>query len=239
MTLQTRVRTRRAAVGLMVVAAAGTFILSGCDPRTLSYFLQGDQPEIPGAGPDLSGKKIVVVTTAAPTVQADSKAVDREINREVVKIFRDRVKKLEIVDPEKVTAWLDAHPAWTDPAEIVKAFDADMVIHFEIQTFSIEDFRSPGLLEGNSEVNIRATELAHPKNSKGKRNTSAPKEATQVFETEWKSTFPKNAPISLDQGVSRPVFRSKFLRLVATELSWQFVGHNNGDDIQDTKFGGR
>jgi hypothetical protein len=231
MTLQTRVTTRRAAVGLMVLAAAGTFLLSGCDPRTLAYFLHGDQPEIPGAGPDLSGKKIVVVTTAAPTVQADSKAVDREINREVIKIFRDRVKKLEVVDPEKVTSWLEAHPAWTDPAE--------MVVHFEIQSFSIEDFRSPGLLEGNSEVNVRVTELAHPKNSKGKRNTSAPKESSQIFETDWKTTFPKNAPISLDQGVSRPVFRSKFLRLVATELSWQFVGHNNGDDIQDTKFGSR
>jgi len=52
MTPQTRVTTRRVAVGLMTLAAAGTFMLSGCDPRTLAYFLQ-DGPEIPGgARPD-------------------------------------------------------------------------------------------------------------------------------------------------------------------------------------------
>jgi hypothetical protein len=224
---------------MMVLASTGAAMLSGCDPRTLAYFLQPDRPEIPGQGPELTGKKVVVVTSAAPTLQTDSKAVDREINREVITIFRDKVKKIEIVDPNKVLAWLDAHPTWTDPAEIVKAFDADIVIVMEVQNFSIEDYRSPGMLEGNSEVNIRVVEYAHPKNSKGKRNTAAPKETTQIFETDWTTTFPKNAPISVDQGVSKPIFKSKFVKLVSTELSWQFVGHNNGDDIQDTRFGAR
>ncbi len=238
MTPRIRVRTRREMLGLMVLASAGALTLAGCDPRTLAYFLS-DGPEIPGAGPELTGKKVVVVTTCAPAVQADSRAVDREINREVIKIFREKVKKITVVDTDKVYTWVEANPTWTDQVDIIKAFDADMVVHFEIQSFQVEDYRSPGMLEGNSEVNIRVTEYDHPKTSKGKRNTSAPKEANQIYETDWKSLFPKNAPLSLDSGVSRSVFRAKFLRLVASELSWQFVGHNNGDDIQDTRFGSR
>jgi hypothetical protein len=222
----------------MALASAGTLMLSGCDPRTLSYFF-GDGPEIAGPGPELTGKKVVVVTTSAPAVQAESRAIDREINREVTKIFREKVKKIELVDSDKVYAWVEAHPSWTDPADIVKAFDADIVIHMEVQNFSVEDYRSPGLLEGNSEVNIRVVEYAHPKTTKGKRNTSAPKETNVIYETDWKSLFPKNAPISMESGVTRNVFRAKFLRLVSTELSWQFVGHDNGDDIQDTRFNGR
>jgi ABC-type uncharacterized transport system auxiliary subunit len=238
MTPRTRARTRRAAVGLMVLAAAGSFTLAGCDPRTLAYFLNADQPEIPAPGPSLKGKKVVIVTTTAPSAMNEYTSVDREINREVIRLVRERVQKAEVVNNEKVYKWVEAHPTWTDATEIIKAFEADIVVHFELQSFSVQDIRSPQMLEGNSEVNIRVTEYGHPKSTKGKVNTALPKEATKVYEELWKSTFPKNAPVSEDV-VSRTSFKSKFVKLVSTELSWQFLGHNNGDDIQDTRFGTR
>ncbi len=238
MTPRTRARTRRAAAGLMALAAVGAFTLSGCDPRALAYFLSNG-PEIAAPGPSLKGKRVVFVTAAVPAAQAGYQAIDRELNREVIKILREKAKKVEIVDPEKVGAWVEAHPTWTDQGELARAFEADMVVFFEVQGFSIEDNRSPGLLEGNAEVSIRVTELAHPKNTKGKVNSSAPKEATEIYNQDWKTTFPKTAPLSVDSGVSRSVFKSKFLRLVASELSWQFVGHDHGDDIQDTRSFGR
>jgi hypothetical protein len=192
----------------------------------------------PAPGPSLKEKKVVIVTTTAPSAMNEYTGVDREINREVIRLVRERVKKVEVVNNEKVYKWVEAHPTWTDPSEIIKAFEADMVIHFELQNFTLQDIRSPQMLEGNSEVNIRVTEYGHPKSTKGKENTSLPKETTKVYEEDWKSTFPKNAPVSEDQ-VSRSVFKAKFVKLVSTELSWQFLGHDNGDDIQDTRFGTR
>lgn len=233
--------TRRAALGLMAsaVAAAGSLGIAGCDPRTLMYFLQPDGVEIPAPGPDLKEKKVVVLTTASPTASSDYQNIDREITREVINLLREKVKKIEIVPTEKVAAWVEAHPTWSDRGEIIKAFEADAIIYFEIQSFSIEDPRSPGMLEGNAEINIRVSEHGHPKTSKGKVMKSAPKETKETYSEDWKTTFPRNAPISLDQGVSKPVFKSKFVKIVSSELSWQFTGHNHGDDIQDSKFASR
>jgi hypothetical protein len=237
MTPQSRVRTRRAAVGLTALAAATMFTLAGCDPRTLSYFFGDGAPQIPGEAPSLEGKKVVLVTTATPAAAADFSSVDRDLNREVATLLRETVKKITLVDSQKVTDWLRSHPTWSDPGELAKAFEADYVVFFEISQFSIEDPRSPGMLEGNVEVHIRVSEFAHPKGEKGKPNKSAPKEVNQVFEDEYKNTFPKNAPVSLGPDISRPKFKSKFLKITATELSWRFLGHNPGDDIgQDQRF---
>ena len=64
-------------------------------------------------------------------------------------------------------------------------------------------------------MNFRVTEYAHPKKDNGKPNTAAPKEANQVYEDAIKTTFPKNAPIPIETGVSPLSFKAKFLKLVA------------------------
>jgi len=228
---QPRARTRRAAVGLLGLAAAGAFALAGCDPRTLAYFFGDGAPQIPGKAPSFEGKKIVILTTAAPTAMADFQSIDRDLNRELIAIFRKGVKKIEIVDTKKVYDWVEAHPTWSDAGEIAKAFEADYVACFEIQGFSVRDPRSPGLLEGNAEVNFQVTEYAHPKKENGKPNAAAPKEVNKVYEDAVKTTFPKNAPIAIETGVSPFSFKAKFLKLVANEISWNFLGRNPGDDI--------
>ena len=228
---QPRARTRRAVLALGGLAAAGAITLAGCDPRTLSYFFGDGAPQIPGQAPSLEGKKVVILTTAAPTAMADFQSIDRDLNRELTSIFRTGHKKIEIVDSKKVYDWVEAHPTWSDAGEIAKAFDVDFVVYFEIQGFSIRDPKSPQMLEGNAEVNFRVTEYAHPKKDNGKPNTAAPKEANQVYEEAVKTTFPKTNPVLIETGVSPLSFKAKFLKLVANEISWNFLGRNPGDDI--------
>ena len=61
MTPRARARIQIAAV--LVVAAAGLIAVSGCDPRTLAYFLQPFESTIPPpeGAPSLEGKKIVIL----------------------------------------------------------------------------------------------------------------------------------------------------------------------------------
>ena len=230
-------RTRLALIGLVAVTFAGVIALPGCDPRSILYFLQPFEPTLPAPGPSLKSKKVVILTHVADNSLGEFQSLDREMNRELIRILKAGVKKIEIVDPEKVASWVEAHPTWTDPGELAKAFDTDLVIFLEVQEFQIQDPRSPGLLEGNAEVQIQVIEFAHPKNSKGKVNTSQPKETNRIYNESWKTTFPKRSPVSVDS-VSPSVFKSKFLKLVATELSWQFMEHAPGDDIQDTRING-
>ncbi|MDX2037027.1 MAG: hypothetical protein SFX72_10275 [Isosphaeraceae bacterium] len=230
---------RLAALGIVIATLGGLAVLPGCDPRMLAYFLQPNEPTVPAPGPDLKGKKVVLITHASDDALGAFQSLDREVNRELVRILRTEVKKIEIVDPEKVYTWMDGHPTWTNPGEIAKAFEADIAIFLEIGSFQIQDPRSPGLLEGSSEVNIQVIEYDHPKNTKGKRDTAQPKEMNKIYEETWKSMFPIRGPIPIDSGVSPSAFKTKFLKLLATELSWQFVGHRTGDDIQDVKFNSR
>jgi hypothetical protein len=229
-------RTRRAAV-FLAFGLLGLTSLAGCDPRTLFYFLQPWEPTIPAPGPSLSGKKIVVVSHAVSTTQGEFQALDHELTREVVKIFRDKVKKIEITPPEKVWTWVEAHPSWTDPAELARAFDADIVIYMEVEAFQLQNPSDLNVFHGEAKTHIVATELVYPKNSKGKDLTDKPKEPKTIYDDYADSEFPRTAPIPYDSGVSRGAFKNRFLKVVANEVSWRFVEHAPEDDVEDSKFG--
>ncbi len=237
-TPRSHARTRRAAV-VLVFVFAGLVSLPGCDPRMLMYFLQPNEPSVPAPGPSLSGKRVVVVAHAVSGAQGEFQAVDRELVSEFVSNLRSKVKKIEVINPDKVWNWVEAHPQWTDQEEIAKAFEADMVIFLEIEAFSVASAGDLNVLQGTSKVHILATEIAHPKNSKGKILKDQPKEARKAWDETVDTEFPIRGPIPSDSGVSRAAFKNKFLKVCAAEVSWQFVEHAPDDTIQDVKFNGK
>src|SRR6516164_2486864 len=107
-------RTRQAAAALLI-ALTGLISLTGCDPRTLVYFLQPYSPTIPPpeGSPSLKGKRVVVVTHVVSSAMGEYQSLDREITREVTSILRSKVKRIDVVEPDKVATWVEAHPNWT------------------------------------------------------------------------------------------------------------------------------
>jgi hypothetical protein len=217
-------------------AAAGLLGLSGCDPRALLFFLQPNDPMKPPDAPSLRGMKVVVLTTSTSAAQTDFRGVDREVTREFVKILRDNVRHIEIVEPQKVWDWADAHPSWTDPSEAAVAFEADAVLFLEFEEFRISDPSSPGLFQGVAQTHVKVVEMKYPTNSKGKQLTDKPKEPEVVFNETVTTEFPRRGHMPQEDAKGRGAFKSKFVKLVATEISWHFVGQGMGDDIQDTRF---
>src|SRR5262249_42120589 len=130
-------RTRRAAAALLV-ASAGLLSLAGCDPRTLIYFLQPYDSSVAAPGPSLKGKKVVVVTHPPPGAPGAFQSLDRDIPREVTAILRENVKKVDMVEPKKVWTWVDDPPNGTAPAELAKAFEADVVVFLEVEGFQLQ-----------------------------------------------------------------------------------------------------
>ena len=123
--------------------------------------------------------------------------------------------------------------------KIAKAFEADMVIFLEIEAFSVASAGDLNVLQGTAKVHVLATEIAHPKNSKGKVLKDQPKEARKAWDETVDTEFPIRGPIPSDSGVSRAAFKNKFLKVCAAEVSWQFVEHAPDDTIQDVKFNGK
>ena len=237
-TPRTYARTRRAAA-LIAIALAGTVSLAGCDPRTLFYFLQPFEPTIPAPGPSLKGKRVLVVTHAVSGALGEFQSLDRDLTREVTTLLREKVKKIDMVEPDKIWAWVEGHPNWTDPAELAKAFEADVVVFLEVEAFQVQNPSDLNVFQGSAKTHIMATEMRYPTNSKGKPIKDKPKEPKSIYDDYRDTEFPIRGPIPTDSGVSRPAFKNKFLKVVASEISWHFVEHAPDDDIQDVKFNGR
>jgi hypothetical protein len=236
-------RTRRAAAILTLTlgAAVGLATFAGCDPRTLAYFLQPNEPTIPPPkeAPSLEEKKVVVLTHTVSGAMGEFQSLDRDLTKKVVAIFREKVKKITVVEPDKVWNWVDDHPHWTDSEELAKAFDADLVIYLEVETFQLHNPGDIGVFQGTAKTHIIATEMVYPKNDRGKPDKKQPKEPKQAYDDFCDTIFPIRGPIQMDSGVSRGAFKSRFLQVVASEITWHFVGHAPEDDIQDVKFNGR
>jgi hypothetical protein len=222
--------------GLLVTAALGLLSLLGCDPRQALFFLQPFEPTVPPPCTALRGKRVVVITKVSPAAMNDYSSLDREINREVVKILAQKCRRIELVDTEKVWTWDKDHPTWTDPAELATAFDADAVVFLEVNAFQIQSPSSPGMFEGHSSTHIRVVERAYPKDDRGRDRTDKPKETSVIYDADRDSVFPTRGPMPISAEVSASAFKARFLGLVANEISWNFVDHAPGDDIQDVHF---
>jgi hypothetical protein len=236
MTPRPHARMRRA-VAASLLLATGLLALAGCDPRQMMYFLQPFEPTIPAPGPKLNEQKVVVLTHAVAGTQNDFLSLDRDLAREFTKLLREKAKKIDLVNQDKVWKWVEGHPNWTDPADAAKAFEADMVIFLEIESFQVQDPHSPGLLEGTAKTHVQAVVMEYPKNSKGKPNKDQPKESRVAYDDYQDTTFPIRGPIPMESGVSRGAFKTRFLQVVAAELSWHFVEHSPEDNIQDGRIG--
>jgi len=224
-------------LAIVTLLASGTLIaISGCDPRTLAYFLQPFEPTIPApCETSFQGKKVVILCHATSGAMGEFSSLERDVSRELTAILRKKVKKITVVDPDKVATWVEAHPKWTDPADVARDFDADIVIFLEIEQFRLQAPGDLNMLHGESKVHIQAFEMRYPKNSKDKPIKDQPKEAIELYNEYGEIAFPNRGPIPIDNGSSRSKFRITFTKIVAKEISWHFVEHAEDDSIQDSR----
>ncbi len=224
-------------LAMVALLAGGSLIATtGCDPRTLAYFLQPFEPMVPPkCETSFEGKKVVVLTQVASNSVSEYSSLDRDITREFTAILRKKLKKVTVVDPDKVMTWIEAHPKWTAPSEIANDFNADIVVFLEVEQFQIQSPGDLNMLHGESKVHIQAFEMQYPKNSKDKPIKDQPKEAVSIYDDYGETHFPDQGPIPIETGASRSKFRIKFVKIVSKEVSWHFVEHAEDDSIQDSR----
>jgi hypothetical protein len=230
-----RSRIRRAALGLTLLVVTPA-ILAGCDPRQALYFFQPFDPKIAAPCPTMKGKKVVVLAVAAPGTQNEYVSIDREIGNELVKKLRTGVKHIELVDQEKVRDWLKSKPSMSDPADAARAFDADIVVFIEVQKFQVQSPIDLAMYQGKAIVHVQVTELVYPKDDRDRDLKDKPKESKIVFEDDRDIEFPVTGGIPIESGTSKATFKNRFMKIVHEQISWSFLDHAPGDNIQDTRF---
>ena len=220
---------------IILVASASLVATTGCDPRSLAYFLQPFDPTIEPKGPSLLEKKVVILCNVTSSSLAEFPSLEREIPRELAYALKKKIKKITVVEPDKVATWVEAHPHWTDPADAARDFSADIAIFLEVEQFQIQAPGDLNMVHGDAKIHVQVFEMQYPKNSKDKPIKDQPKEAHNVYDEYVESNFPNRGPLPIDTGNSRSAFKNTFLRVVTKELSWHFVEHAADDSIQDSR----
>ena len=180
MTPRSMFMLRLAAV--IFLASASLIAVTGCDPRALAYFLQPFDPTIEPKGPLLTEKKVVILCNVTSGALAEFPSLERDVPRELASVIRRKVKKVTVVEPDKVATWVEAHPHWTDPADAARDFNADMAIFLEVEQFQIQSPGDLNMVHGESKVHIQVFEMQYPKNSKDKPIKDQPKEAHNIYD---------------------------------------------------------
>jgi hypothetical protein len=233
MTTRSIFKLRLAAV--ILLATASLIAVTGCDPRSLAYFLQPFDPTIEPKGPLLTEKKVVILCNVTSGALAEFPSLERDIPRELTSALRKKVKKITVVEPDKVATWVEAHPHWTDPGDAARDFNADIAIFLEVEQFQIQSPGDLNMVHGEAKVHIQVFEMEYPKNSKDKPIKDQPKEAHNIYDQYAETTFPNRGPLPIDSGNSRSSFKNTFLKIVTKEISWHFVEHAPDDSIQDSR----
>jgi hypothetical protein len=192
-----------------------------------SYFRQPFESSIPPpeGAPNLEGKKVVILCNATSAAAGEYPSLERDVPRTLADILRKNVKKITIVEPDKVSTWVEAHPHWTEPADAARDFGADIAIFLEVEQFQSQSPGDLNMVHGDSKVHIQVFELDYPRNSRDKPIKDQPKESRNVHDSYAETNFPERGPLPIDSGTSRRAFAQAFLKIVVKEISWHFIPH--------------
>lgn len=172
------------------------------------------------------GKRVIVLCSSPSAAQTEEPALDLD----VIAVVSRRLKadNVTVVDPHKVTTWLDDNGGITestDLAPIGREFAADYIILFRFTDFGYLEPNSPGMFRGRASVKIVVVEMIDDKNAEGG------KKAKIIYNKPFESKYPANRPVSAEE-VGRPeLFKSQFMGRLSDDLARKFIDYRPEDEI--------
>jgi hypothetical protein len=195
----------------------------GCSPAALSFLvLPWVDDKIPAkcklASPDKEVTVAVVSWFGSLEVRPEIMPAEAELSERVCTQLRERFKynkeKVKIVPPSQVRAFqnkLTGNGPWS-PIEIGKQVKADYVVALEINSLSVYEYKSRQLFRGNTEVSVKAYDLAKPEGEQG------------IFEEIYRREYPRAQPVDASS-TSVIQFRTRFLDRIAQDVSKLFSAY--------------
>jgi hypothetical protein len=209
--------------GLCVLIAGGMMLgLSGCSLFVMAGKMLAGDPKIPSAFEQVSrvnltkGKKKVLVICSTPEyIKADYPSLNFDLTDGVIR--RMRLRGIEVISPDLVTTWIDNQGGFTqyDANELAQEFDADYIVHVDIDRFDYKEENSVALFRGRMNGHVYGYEV---------RKTGGMKMAQSVFAREITSVYPTHHPVSSNE-MSAGTFRKRYLDIAANEVARLFYDH--------------
>lgn len=223
--LQSRRLWLRAAGGVLCVALACA--LPGCSLGVMfGKMLTGD-PMVPAeframTREDLAKGKltVLVVCTTPDSVESDLATLKFDMIDGVTR--RMKYNGVKVINPDLVAKWLDEHgTVGSDLSELAQDFEADYIVHLDVQEFGFREPNSPKLMRGHSSGFVRVSKV---------EEAGSQRFAHAVYSNEFTSTYPAHQPIS-EQTKTSLTFQKDYVDRVCDQLAQKFYDHRPGTDF--------
>jgi hypothetical protein len=197
-----------AVVALAGLLAVGT---AGCHWLFAWAFAERHPTKVIKAEYALAAERLVVVPYAGTETLFNHRtaplAVSADIAAYAMANLKDRVKS--VVHPLAVIQWQEQNVEWPNMTleEIGKAFQADVVLYVEIETYSLLEEGSANLYRGHVRARVQVAKMGAPHNP--------------VYETTVEVLFPPDHPIGIT-GTSAAVISQNTDAQFAQEVVGKF-----------------
>ena len=215
-TLRPRLQLVIALCLLMFVPGCSLGIMAGKmffgDPKMKSQFRGA-------TGVDLTKgeESLLIVCTAPHGILARHPSIQIDIVDRMTRHLDTR--KIKVISSDDVATWFDDHGEWGDFSELADEFDADFIMHIEIEGFSCEVEDSPNLLQGKTSGKVTVME------AKGKDTKSTNVSFDRTFDV----TYPAY-PVPRENK-SEQLFTESFLDRAAMSLSQFLYDHRASETV--------
>jgi hypothetical protein len=202
--------------------------LSGCSLFVMAgKLLYGDpkmmSPFHAGTGYDLveDDLTVLVIFSTPESVKSEFSSVEYDLTEETIRRLKSR--NIKVVDPDDVATFIDDNGGyWEDASELAHHFEADIIVHVDLDSFTCIEENSPSLLRG------RADGIAYGYDV---RKVGDEKVAREIFVREFTSTHPRQTPVSADS-ISRSAFQKRYVDLMATQIGQMLYDYRASDLMQ-------
>jgi len=209
---------------LTVIALSSMAILPGCSLGVMAGKMFFGDPKIKSqfrtaTGTDLTkGEKSLLIVCSAPYgVLAKNPSIQIDIVDRMTRIL-DR-KNVKVISSDDVAAWFDDHGEWGDFSELSEEFNADYVMHIQIESFKCEVPDSPNLLQGKADGKVKVLEA----------KDKSPPTMSMAFERTFDVTFP-SYPVPRENK-SEQLFTETFLERIAISLTHFVYDHRVSETV--------
>lgn len=202
-----RAAWRAVAVMTVVASLVGT---SGCAPMLATgiYVLQGGNL-VPAECDALRNHRVVVVCRPPSSHEYRHAGASRALSLQVSELLVENVKGIDVVNPREVDNWLDEED-WGEFRELANAVHADLVVHIELDDFSL--FQGTTLYRGRADVAVTVYDMTD------KGRTVWQDHLGEIY-------YPANSGIPA-QDKPEQQFEREFVEIVAQTIAQKFYKHD-------------
>src|SRR5262245_54930 len=210
---------RRALIAVLLATVGGGF---GCSPLLAPAYFLGifNNTTLPPdfefyqtarAAKNKREIKIVILPEKGGRLSPDFFGSEHELARafelKLTAYFAANKEKVKIVPVKEVEAYKRSHPDWkTRVAELGKSFGADYVFDLELESLSLKEPHSFGVLHGRCRVNLTTVDVAKA-------------EDDPVVRQDLMQEFPKDGrAMSIDGDSNVSAFKYKFFDRICMKL---------------------